>query len=103
DAAIAAIASEELARFGVVLEQDLDDIVTYSVGRAQVGGLHIAYYGEQQLTRNHHGALVYGGSTLHVRRGDLTALPSAELPEELAAAILQAAAFDRAAEQYLPG
>lgn len=103
DAAFAAFDADELAHYGVVLEQNLDDAVTFSVGTVRIGGLQIAYYGEQQLTPNHQGENVYGGSTLNVVRGGLSALTALDLPLDIAAAVAQAASFDAAADQQLPG
>lgn len=103
DAALAAIDPDELARYGVVIEQDLEDVETYSVGCAQVAGIPIAYYGTQSLTSNHCGQKVYGGSSLHVVRGNMETLQAMDLPSAVAAAIEQACVYDRAALQHLPG
>lgn len=103
DAAIAAIDPDELGRYGVVIEQNLEKPVTYSVGCAQVAGIPIVYYGTQSLTPNHHGENVYGGSSLHVVRGDFQTLQAMELPPEIACAIEQACVYDQAARRNLPG
>ena len=103
DAVLAEISSEELANFGVVLEQNLKDVVTYSVGQVQVAGLQVAYYGTQQLTENHSGELVYGGSTLQLVPGNFDTLLQLDLPSEIHLAIAQACQYDAAANQYFPG
>ncbi|WP_297840520.1 DUF3182 family protein, partial [Pseudomonas sp.] len=36
---------EEVAVWGLVLEENLQDVVTYSVGQVQVGGITASYYG----------------------------------------------------------
>lgn len=100
---IAAINPAELQQFGVVIEQDLEDVVTYSVGCAVVAGITISYYGTQHLTDNHHRQKVYGGSSLHVIRGDLKILQAMDLSDEISLAVKQACTYDEAARQHFPG
>lgn len=97
------IQPEELALCGVVLEQNLNDVVTYSVGQVQVSGKRITYYGTQHLTTNHHGNEVYGGSALHVVRGNFDALRQLKLTPELQRAVDQAYQYDVAANVSFPG
>ena len=61
---------EELQTCGVVLEQNLRNVQTYSIGQSHVGTQLISYFGQQRLTVAHDGASVYGGSDLHMVRGD---------------------------------
>lgn len=103
DAPLAEIPGDILARYGVVLEQDLEWVTTYSVGSAHIAGQNIAYHGQQTLTENHQGKKVYGGSSLQVVRGTLHALRQLELPVDIEHAIEQAIAFDAAADSHLPG
>ncbi|MET0379260.1 MAG: DUF3182 family protein [Spongiibacteraceae bacterium] len=103
DAALAAIDPEELGQFGVVIEQDLEEVITYSVGCAEVAGIPIAYYGTQSLTRNHCDQNVYGGSSLHIVRGDFQTLQGMDLPSEITRAVAQACVYDQAAQRHLPG
>ena len=91
-----------LARCGLVLEEDLTDVVTYSVGAAERGGESISYWGQQNLTKDHQGREVYGGSDLFAVRGDLDALLSRDLPPTLARAVEVATTFDRAARLAYP-
>ena len=42
----------EVAEHGLVLEEDLTDGDTYSVGQVRVAGLVVTYYGTQRLTRD---------------------------------------------------
>src|SRR6266576_715834 len=52
----------ELASAGLVLEEHLDDVTTYSVGQVRVAGMIASYWGTQRLTHNNRGDEVYGGS-----------------------------------------
>ena len=67
-------ARAEIARHGVVLERNLAELRTHSVGVLQVGGLRTSYFGTQRTTLNRHGHEVYGGSSLTVARGGLDVL-----------------------------
>jgi hypothetical protein len=60
----------ELSEHGLVLEEDLTDVTTYSVGRVRAAGLVISYWGTQRVTRDNTGAAVCGGSDLVVARGE---------------------------------
>ena len=93
---------DALALCGIVLEENLADVVTYSVGAVVIGDRRISYFGDQTLTTDHHGREVYGGSNLTVVRGDMEALASLDLSAELTRAIACAAAFDRAAQLAYP-
>lgn len=91
-----------LAACGLVLEANLTDVVTYSVGSVRLGDERISYWGSQSLTTDHHGREVYGGSDLYAVRGDLDALAALDLPVALARAVQCARAFDAAAHQAYP-
>jgi hypothetical protein len=93
----------ELSRSGVVIEENLSNVTTYSVGRVRVSDLVATYYGTQRLTRDHSGALVYGGSDLFVVRGEFGTLLRLDLPEDIRLAILQAQAYDAAAMDCFDG
>jgi len=102
DAIVATQSAADLAEHGLVLEEDLVDVVTYSVGAVELGGRTISYWGSQNLTADHLGREVYGGSDLFVVPGDLDALAALDLPEELVRAVRCAARFDRAAHLAYP-
>ncbi|HEX2528008.1 MAG TPA: DUF3182 family protein [Geminicoccus sp.] len=103
DAALAAIDPQEIAGHGLVLEENLVDVVTLSVGQVQVGGMTASYHGSQRLTRDHRGELVYGGSDLHVVRGGFDTLLAVDLPEHVRLAIVQARRYDTAADHLFAG
>ncbi|NIF27163.1 DUF3182 family protein [Pantoea sp. Tr-811] len=100
---LAAMDGSELARWGLVLEEDLSEVQTFSVGQVRVAGLTCSYHGTQQLTRDHQGCEVYGGSELVVVRGDYQALLQLPLEDHLRLAINQAMAYEHAAERHFPG
>jgi hypothetical protein len=52
----------ELSRWGLVIEENLSEVTTYSVGQVRVADLVESYYGTQRLTQDSCGARVYGGS-----------------------------------------
>lgn len=102
DAILAAVDEASLVRDGLVLEADLRDLTTWSVGQVRVGHHTIAYYGTQWLTRDNAGDVAYGGSNLRVHRGGFDALLREPLPERVREAIAQAQLYDEAARQCFP-
>lgn len=93
---------DELANWGLVLEENLYRVRTYSVGQVQVGGLLASYHGTQQLTRDHDGVEVYGGSSLTLVRGDYDRLLELPLPQETRLAVDQARLYDTLAHACYP-
>ncbi|BBQ01958.1 hypothetical protein BSFA1_70860 (plasmid) [Burkholderia sp. SFA1] len=87
---------------GVVLERDLRDIATFSVGHVRVRAHEASYFGVQHLTRNNHGHSVYGGSDLVVVRGGFDALEGIDMPDDARMAIGRARAFDAAIHDAFP-
>ncbi|HEX2136153.1 MAG TPA: DUF3182 family protein [Microvirga sp.] len=102
-ASLGGIADAELSQHGLVLEENLADVTTYSVGQVRVADLVATYFGTQRLTPDNSGAVVYGGSDLLVVRGDFEALLRLDLPEEARVAVAQARVYDRAATAHYPG
>lgn len=92
-----------LARDGVVLERNLDEVTTHSVGQVRVGRWFASYCGTQSTTPNHRGDDVYGGSELTIALGDYDALLTLDLPEATRTAVHQARVYDRAARACFPG
>src|SRR5690606_35426125 len=74
DTWLAGLDTATVDREGRVLERNLDDVRTYSVGQVRVGGQVASYFGQQHLTTANVGAAVYGGSDLWLARGDYDAL-----------------------------
>lgn len=103
ESALEALDPAQIAREGIVVEQNVTDVVTYSVGQVRVGALLATYFGVQNLTRNHRGKEVYGGSDLVVVRGDFDALLDRNIDDKLRLAIAQARRYHDAALTCYPG
>lgn len=102
DAIVAGFDEDALALDGIVLETDLRDLTTWSVGQVRVDDHTIAYYGTQWLTRDNDGDVAYGGSSLRVHRGGFDALLREPLPPPVREAAAQAQLYDEAARQCFP-
>ncbi|MGF9764581.1 DUF3182 family protein [Microvirga sp. 0TCS3.31] len=100
--ALAVFDQTELSDAGLVLEENLTAVTTYSVGQVRVADLTATYYGSQRLTTDNAGDDVYGGSDLVVMRGDFDALAHLSLSEHIRIAVEQARVYD-AATSALPG
>ncbi|AKJ27529.1 DUF3182 family protein [Caldimonas brevitalea] len=100
---IAALDPADLQQHGVVLERNLSQVVTYSVGQVRVGPLLATYYGTQRSTPNQSGEDVYGGSDLTVVRGDFDTLLQLSLPDPVQTAVAQARRYHAAALAAFPG
>ena len=96
------LTTEKIARNGLVLEANLYDVTTRSVGYTMIGDRRIAYHGTQRSTTDNHGQSVYGGSDLICVRGGLAELEDLPMNAETRVAIAQAQTYDRNAAQY-PG
>jgi hypothetical protein len=103
EAEIASFDVEELLCDGMVVEQNLEHVVTHSVGQVLVGTLVATYYGLQHLTRNNQGDEVYGGSRLVIARGGFSELLALDLAPEVRLAISQARIYHAAAMASYPG
>lgn len=95
--------AKALFTVGVVLEQDLTEVITHSVGQSFISGHVLSYCGDQYLTEDGEGEQVYGGSNLLVVRGYYEDLLALELPDDMKLAIRQAQVFDGAADEAYPG
>ena len=87
----------------VTIEENLEDVITYSVGQVRLPGRTVSYCGTQSLTANNDGASAYGGSVLFVVRGGFDRLIARPLPPEIGEAITRAIAFDALADRHVPG
>jgi hypothetical protein len=103
EAALKEIDPAELTRYGIVIEQHLEDVTTYSVGQVRVSDLLATYFGTQRMTTGSDGEPVYGGSDLLVVRGNFEALLGLDLQPEIRLAVQQALKYDAAVAQYFPG
>ena len=100
---VAAIDDDQFLQAGVVVEENLSQVSTHSVGQVRVAGLTATYCGTQKLTTNNRGQEVYGGTQLRVARGDFDALLALDLAEDARIAIAQARLYDDAAQGCFPG
>lgn len=103
EAALDTMDRAELSSHGLVLEENLSDVVTFSVGQVRVADLLVTYYGQQRLTPDNSGGAVYGGSTLVVARGGFDALDGFNPSEKARVAVRQARTYDAAAMECFPG
>lgn len=104
DDLLASFDAGEVAQYGLVLERNLSQVSTHSVGQVRVGSLLVTYYGIQHLTCNNAGQQVYGGSSLTAARGDFSVLLQLEeLGAEKLVAIERARAYHAAAMVAFPG
>lgn len=62
---------------GVIIEEALDNTVSFSIGQTEIGSHLISYCGEQEVTIDLKGQTTYGGSTLFVVRGGYAQLEAA--------------------------
>lgn len=103
DAAIESFDAKHLAGCGVVIERNLADAVTFSVGRLHVGGHALAYAGTQSVTQDNADGTAYGGSRLFVVKGDFAALAAPRLSPILRRVVAHAEAYDAAADKHFDG
>lgn len=101
-AVIATLDENEIGSWGLVLEENLNETTTFSVGQITLAGQTVSYVGIQHLTRDNHGETVYGGSTLDVVRGDYTQLGLLKLSEKEQLVISQARKYEEAAFACFP-
>jgi len=102
DAALAQQDMREVEEWGLVLEEDLTGVITYSVGQVQVAGMTVSYHGTQSLTEDNAGETVYGGSQLWLVRGDYDALLKLDLDPDVRRSVTQAMCYERAALDCFP-
>lgn len=103
DAALAAQDFSDMEQCGVVLETNLSEVTTYSVGQVRLPGLIASYVGTQCLTLDNAGEQVYGGSRLQFVRGGYPALHDLPLSDEFRRAVALAQQYDAAADACYPG
>lgn len=102
DAFLEKLPQDELATYGLVVETNLRDVTTYSIGQITVAGTRVTYYGTQRLAIDNEGHSVYGGSDLVCLRGNWDVLDQVALTSEIRLAALQARRYDGATAAY-PG
>ncbi|MEO8299470.1 MAG: DUF3182 family protein [Burkholderiales bacterium] len=88
---------------GLVLECNLREVATFSVGQVSVGPYLASYCGTQRLVTNHAGHEVYGGSKLLVVRGGYERLLAQPVEACQRAAVEQARVYHAQAMACFPG
>jgi len=102
DAALEQIDADEMATYGLVLEENLRHVKTFSVGEVAVGSLKVSYHGTQRIVRDNEGRPVYGGSDLVCVRGGRQVLDALPMAPDIRAAVAAARRYDAATEEF-PG
>lgn len=94
--------TRQLTECGLVLEEHLDDVETFSVGQVRMGGHLASYVGVQSLTPDNHGDMVYGGSALIVTQGGFERLLDLALDDIRLDVIDRARRYDQAVDECYP-
>lgn len=102
DRVLDALGEEELGH-GLVIEENLVEVETYSIGQVRVAGHVASYVGTQRMTTDNAGEPVYGGSDLLVASGDFDRLLALDLAAPLRTVVSQARTYDAAAFAAYPG
>jgi hypothetical protein len=100
DAVLEKVGDDEMATYGLVLEENLRQVRTLSVGEVAVGSLRISYHGTQRTVRDNQGRPVYGGSDLVCVRGGWEGLDALPMSPKVRAAVLAARRYDEATEEF---
>jgi uncharacterized protein DUF3182 len=100
DAVLEKVGADEMATYGLVLEENLRQVRTLSVGEVAVGGLRISYHGTQRTVADNEGRPVYGGSDLACVRGGWEVLDGLPMSAEVRAAVVAARRYDEATEEF---
>jgi hypothetical protein len=103
EARLLLLESEGLLRQGLVLERNLNDVTTLSVGQVCVDEQVVTYFGTQHEVTNNHGHRVYGGSELTLVRGGSDALLALDLARNVRTGVEQALLYDAAARVCFTG
>jgi hypothetical protein len=105
DAALEKVTEDEMATYGLVLEENLRQVRTLSIGEIAVGSVRISYHGTQRTVRDNEGRPVYGGSDLVCVRGGWEALDALPIVPEVHAAVVASLQIVRAShvEEYGKG
>jgi len=102
DSVLDRLPESDVATTGLVLEENLKQVTTLSVGHIMVDDIKFTYYGRQRLTTDNNGRSVYGGSDLVCVRGGWDDLERSRMSNEIRIAVKQARLYDEAMSEY-PG
>src|SRR5262249_36677235 len=85
-----------IAAYGLVIESNLRDVTTVSIGQITIDDMTIAYHGKQRVATNNAGCPAYGGSALVCVRGGWEALARLPMPGPVRVAAAQAKLYEDA-------
>jgi hypothetical protein len=102
DGLLERLCSDDIAAYGLVIEQNLHHVTTLSIGHITVDNLSFAYHGRQRVTVNNERKQVYGGSDLVCVRGGWDALDRVSMPGAVRVGVDKARLYDEAMNEY-PG
>jgi Protein of unknown function (DUF3182) len=100
DGVLETVTADEMAAYGLVLEENLRRVRTLSVGEVAVGNFRISYYGTQRTVADNEGRPVYGGSDLVCVRGGWEVLDALPMSAEVRAAVAASRRYDEATEEF---
>lgn len=100
DAVLEKVTEDEMATYGLVLEENLRQVRTLSIGEIAIGSVRISYHGTQRTVRDNEGRPVYGGSDLVCVRGGWEALDALPMAPEVHAAVVAARRYDEATAEF---
>src|SRR5262249_11243563 len=100
DAVLETVTADEMATYGVVLEENLRQVRTLSVGEVAVDDLKISYHGTQRTVADNEGRPVYGGADLVCVGGGWEVLDTLPMSPEVRAAVAAARRYDEATEEF---
>ncbi len=92
----------EVVAYGLVLEANLRQVTTLSVGQITNDAITVTYHGTQRVATDNEGRSVYGGSDLVCVRGGWEALDALPMAAETRLGVAQAKAYEEAMSAY-PG
>ncbi|HEY9359982.1 MAG TPA: DUF3182 family protein, partial [Xanthobacteraceae bacterium] len=92
--------ADELATYGLVLEENLRNVRTLSVGQIVLDSFTISYYGTQRRVQDNDGRAIYGGSDLVCLRGGWDALDALPMAPEIRVGVAQAKSYDAWMSEY---
>ena len=102
EAFLEAFPEAAITAHGLVIESNLRDVTTVSIGQITIDDMTIAYHGKQRVATNNAGCRVYGGSALVCVRGGWEALARLPMPGAVRLAATQAKLYEDAMREY-PG
>ncbi|RZN33897.1 DUF3182 family protein [Bradyrhizobium sp. Leo121] len=91
---------DNLAYSGLVLEENLHQVATLSVGHIAVSNLSFTYCGRQRVTTNNENRPAYGGSDLICVRGGWDALYQLPMGHAVRVGVEKARVYDEATNAY---